>query len=340
MLKNKIFSALKKFITKRPIRNFRFLEKTEEELKIDQANKRNAETHKNKYFLELIKKKIDVIKVENNLLEKQKIIIQPVRLRHELDTYEHLESNGEVPCYINGRGDNKRIHFVLHRDQIRQMNNLKDIKNRPVYILINDEEIRCTLNYSRIHPNLKIYYHTVFERYVIGEKNKIKMKLFFNIKKHYKMLLREIQFYEEEVELISYNDIYPAKLELDIYRLLRKEKFTFGDLHNLLPPGLELTEGNRKRMNASIAKLIGYQSKKAEDMFFLETTITSRWFEEEKVVEVNPLIEERERKREERKKERERKLAEKPKKTLKESMKGEQDRLRKMFQEQEDRGKK
>lgn len=337
MLKKQIFSLIKKLTIKRPRKNFRFLEKSEEEKKIEQVNRNHNETHKNKFFLELLKKKIDVIKIESNLLEKQKIIIKPIRMRHKLDTYDFLTSNNEVPCYINERKSFPNLHFVLHKEQIKQINSLKHISNRPLHILIDDTEILCTLKHSRIHPNLKIHYHTVFERFLENEKNKIKIKVFFTAKNHYKFALKDIHYDEEEIELVTSNKNYPAKIELDFYRILRKEKFTFGDLHNMLPPGLELSEGNRKRMNAPIARLMGYQSKKAEDLFFVETTKMQGFFEEKVEVKVNPLLEERERKKLKRREEREKKVAGMTSKNIKVQMKGEQARLRGMFQEVEDR---
>ena len=149
------------------------------------------------------------------------------------------------------------------------------------------------------------------------------------------MILKEIQYLENDIELVSYNDVYPPKIEMDFYRILRKEKYTFGDLHNILPPGLELTKGNRNRMNAPIARLVGYQSKLAEDMFFLDNS--KNLFYEEKVEEVNVLEEERKKVREEIRMEKKKKLAAKPTKSLKETLKGEQDRLRALIQEEENK---
>ncbi len=64
----------------------------------------------------------------------------------------------------------------------------------------------------------------------MGAKNKILVKIFFNQRPHFKGILKKPLIVHDEVELISYNDENPPAIELDYYRLLRKGKFTFGDL--------------------------------------------------------------------------------------------------------------
>lgn len=80
------------------------------------------------------------------------------------------------------------------------------------------------------------------------------------------MELKQIDFDFEEVPLISYNDVNPASIKLDTYRLVRRGIFTFGDLYNLLPPGLEISPKHNRRLTAAIARVVDLRSKRYSDV--------------------------------------------------------------------------
>lgn len=48
--------------------------------------------------------------------------------------------------------------------------------------------------------------------------------------KHFRMELKQIEYDHHEVPIISYNDINPASIKLDLYRLIKRGVYCFGDL--------------------------------------------------------------------------------------------------------------
>lgn len=53
---------------------------------------------------------------------------------------------------------------------------------------------------------------------------------------------------------------------MDTYRLVRRGLYTFGDLHNILPPGLKIAPKHARRFTAAIARLTDLRSKKYSDV--------------------------------------------------------------------------
>jgi len=56
--------------------------------------------------------------------------------------------------------------------------------------------------------------------------------------------------------LISKNDVNPASIKLDTYRLIRRGVYCFGDLNNILPPGLSIAPPYNSPMSRAIARLV------------------------------------------------------------------------------------
>ena len=80
----------------------------------------------------------------------------------------------------------------------------------------------------------------VFNRYIVGQPNPITVQLYVENIKSYKLEEKNVQFDYPKVKLNSFNDINTARLRIDLSRLVRRGIFTFGDLQNILPMGLEL----------------------------------------------------------------------------------------------------
>lgn len=74
------------------------------------------------------------------------------RLRHELDSLEHLISRNEVPCVIQGDSLEEEIHFVIHRKQARQLLRQKHLMNKSIYVKLGQGEMRCTLSDFKVLP--------------------------------------------------------------------------------------------------------------------------------------------------------------------------------------------
>lgn len=48
------------------------------------------------------------------------------------------------------------------------------------------------------------------------------MKIFFDDMAHFHLMDKSIKYHHPEIDVISYNDVNPSAIKLDIYRLLRK----------------------------------------------------------------------------------------------------------------------
>lgn len=186
--------------------------------------------------------------------------------RNPLDSIQYLHSNKLAACRIEARPGFEIVHFTLHYDQMKQIRRLRDAYTRPIYIKIGAEEIRTTLQEIKFFQHMKFYELATFQRYIVGDLNKIKVPVYFENVKHYRMELQQIEYDHPEVTLFSTNDINPASIKLDVYRLIRRGVYCFGDLHNILPPGLSVAPPHNKVWSRAIARLIPLKSKKYEDV--------------------------------------------------------------------------
>ena len=57
---------------------------------------------------------------------------------------------------------------------------------------------------------MQFYERASFQRYIVGEPNKIKVPVYFENVKHFRMELQQIEYDHPLVSLISKNDINPA----------------------------------------------------------------------------------------------------------------------------------
>jgi len=233
--------------------------------KMTPAEKKERLFHVSKLVSGILSKKMDVLTVEDTLLKKQKIVLEPLRVRHALDNFDFLKANKEVACTINARDGLAPIDVVLHQQQVRSLRRIKNFQTHPVYVKYENEEIRCTIEKILISPDKQFYFKVYLNRYIVGQPNLIKVEMFMHPKFHHRMHDTTIEWIKPEVELLSYNDVYPTKIEIDFLRFVRNGQFTFGDLANILPKGLELAP-RYKNLAHAIVQLVDYGSKRDEDV--------------------------------------------------------------------------
>ena len=221
--------------------------------------------HLSKHLGDMMRKRMDVLAVEEGLLPKQKVVVEPLRERHRLDDFDFLRVNKEVPCVINGRGEHPPIDLVLHHTQARQLLSERIGAFQPVYVRHRGEEIRCTVDILVMSPDKSFFVRAAFNRYVVGEPNKITVELFVRLRPHLALEKHQLTWVREEVHLLSHNDNYPARMEIDFLRLARVGVFTYGDLANTLPRGLELHPCYAGMLHLAIARLEPLENKKELD---------------------------------------------------------------------------
>lgn len=112
------------------------------------------------------------------------------------------------------------------------------------------------------------YYGVSFRKYVVGEPNKITVSVEFEKIMNIKNLLKKVSFYDENIDLISYNEVNPQVIKMDIHHLMRKGRVSYGDLSNILPPGLEIHPKYSKRLDSTIAYLEEFGSKRIQDLIY------------------------------------------------------------------------
>jgi hypothetical protein len=233
--------------------------------KLTPAEKKERLFHASKLISGILAKKLDVITIEDTLLKKQKIVLEPLRVRHALDSFDFMRANKEVGCTIKARDDLPTIDLVLHQQQVRTLKRIKNFDTHPIYVKYENEEIRCTIDKILLSPDKQFYFKVYLNRYIVGQPNLIKVEMFMHPKFHHRLHDTTVEWVKSEVELLSYNDVYPTKMEIDFLRLMRNGQFTFGDLANMLPKGLELSP-RYKNLAHAVVKLVDYGSKRDEDV--------------------------------------------------------------------------
>ena len=201
-----------------------------------------------------------------NLLEKQKVLLHPLRMRHELDNFEYLLHRKEVPLHIYGRNDFAPIDAILHTEQVKGLRHLKHFDLRPVYFKNESEEIRCMIDKILVTPDQQHYFKVYLRRYIVGEPNIVSVQFSLPVRFHDGFKKKQISWRNQEIKMLCYNETYPLEIELDYKRLARNGKITFGDLQNILPRGLELLPKHKKNLNYEIVTLSDLMSKLEADL--------------------------------------------------------------------------
>ena len=117
---------------------------------------------------------------------------------------------------IEGREDFPEIDLVFDQKQATRLAHVKDKLYRPIHILIGDQEVRCTLKCIYIHPRGNQYFRVEFSRYIVGLPNRITLPIDIKWRMggpHYQKFVNLYpKWIQREVNLISYNDIYPRMI--------------------------------------------------------------------------------------------------------------------------------
>lgn len=282
-----------------------------------------------KLLTNLLQKKVDIENFESNLMQKQRIVIIPIRLRHELDTLAYMRSRKEVAGVIKPRADGPPTYFVLHNDQVRALKKQCQLHSRPVYVEIDGEQIRCTLHDIRQSVCGTWYTKVYFERYVLGQPNEIKVGLSLAALPHARFARKKVSWNVPAVTLLCEGDNYPPKINIDASRLVRKGKYTFGDLVNQLPAGLQLHPRFMTNLNFPIAFMEDLYSKREQDHLHLQEQFSS--VDTEAMKKLKGITEEEEEQHviepgsDEKKKKKERNTKTR---SIKKLLKGEQEKLK------------
>lgn len=209
--------------------------------KFHRSKLKDEKEHRIIMMEDLILKRVDEKNYDQNLISRQKVILEAVRMRHDLDSFNHLRTTDHVACTIAPRGPHEGIDFVIHKSQVRALRKLRHLDQRPIYVKLPEgEEIRCLMRDIFLAPDQQVYFKVTFDRYIVGQPNRIRVRLEMKQMPHLAMKSDAPNLIHESIDLISYNDANPTEIHIDFNRLMRKRRYTLGDLANTLPPGLEI----------------------------------------------------------------------------------------------------
>lgn len=233
--------------------------------KADLQEKNEIKFRQARMLADVMRKRTDSEHVDQNLMVKQKYVIHPLRVRHELDNIDHLISKRLVPMHIYPREGYPGLDFVLDQSQVRAIRNTPGAAYRHFYVRHGNEEIRCSVQTLAISPDKQFYMKVYLNRYIVGKPNIVNMEMIVPWTTHEGFRNKQINWARHDVQLISYNDVVPERIELDSIRLARNGRITFGDLQNALPQGLELMPKMKHNLRQEVLSLEALSSKKESD---------------------------------------------------------------------------
>ena len=120
-----------------------------------------------------------------------------------------------------------------------------------------EEEIRVTIQDINYHVKTREPYYMTFQRYIVGRPNLLRLNIAAvqeDKSLHFKAGA-DFQFLIDHVWVWSFNDTYPARLEVDCSMLSPRMPIKIGDLEKMLPHGLYLHKKYNSQRFHSIARL-------------------------------------------------------------------------------------
>lgn len=113
---------------------------------------------------------------------------------------------------------------------------------RPFYIRHKDEEIRVTLKSMDHHFKREYPLFMEFQRYIVGRPNLLKIPIYpvQEDKSLHWQAGANFMFMIKDIYVWSFNETYPARIELDCKDLTPSYPIKIGDIEKMLPHGMYL----------------------------------------------------------------------------------------------------
>jgi len=173
-----------------------------------------------------------------------KTYLHPSRVRKPTDTLESLMEEKLVPACINGRDEFDDVDLVMEWKTPFRVTKSEHSYIRPWYIKhpATEEEIRVTCNKIDYHDKTRLPYFMDFQRYIVGKPNLIRIPVIpvqedksphFQAGCTFHYLIRDLWVW-------SFNDTYPAQMEIDCSGMSPNISVKVGDIERMLPYGMYL----------------------------------------------------------------------------------------------------
>jgi len=223
---------------------------------VSKENSRETE-HLYNPMLETFSKRLRKIVLDRTILEKHKLVVPSVRVRQVDDTLEKLRNSRLCAGVINGRDEFEDVDLVFQSRQINILKGRKDSKVQSYYLRVGDELVRCTLEDVQVHYVHNWIIQAKFNRYIPGRPNLIwlPLKLQHNYENKFINKGADIALKYEGLWVYSYNDEYPAAIEVNPTTATPAKGYKLGELANLLPDGIELHEKHKKELHNYVIEL-------------------------------------------------------------------------------------
>ena len=188
-----------------------------------------------------------------------KSFLDPVRERGPADTLEHCIKERVVPGVIQARDEFEDVDLVWPWRVPFAITKSEHSLVRPWYLRhpVTEEEIRVTCNRIDYHQKTQLPYYLEFQRYVVGRPNLIRLpvvpvqedkSLHFQAGCNFHYLVKDLWVW-------CFNDVYPARLEVDCQALSPNLPIKIGDVEKMLPYGMYLHKQYAHQKFHSVVRL-------------------------------------------------------------------------------------
>jgi len=190
-------------------------------------------------MLDLYALKMKKILLDRTILEKNKIIVPPLRLRNPEYTLESLRNSNLCSGVVFARDGLSEIDLVFDVKQATYLNRVKDYSVRSFLVPVGDEMIRCTLNEIYRHFSKNWVIQIRFNRFIVGKPNLVWLPL----KPKWdettsKVSTPQTLLTVEGIWAYVYNDDYPAALDVEVGNIIQSIGLSLGDYLKSLPSGV------------------------------------------------------------------------------------------------------
>lgn len=189
----------------------------------------------------------------------QKTFIHPIRERLPTDTLEACTTDRVVPAVVNARDEFGDLDLVFPWKTAFHIKRGEHAHVRPFYLKHpeTEEEIRVTCNRIDYHAKTKLPYYMDFQRYIVGRPNLIRVPVVpvLEDKSAHFQAGANFHYLVKELWCWSFNDTYPAQLEIDCSQISPNMPVKVGDVERMLPYGMYLHKRYDAQKFHAVARL-------------------------------------------------------------------------------------
>lgn len=200
--------------------------------------------HKMEPRMELYARKLREMYHREGTIPTVKSFQNPLRERQPTDTLEFCAKERVLPGVITARDEFPDVDLVWPWRTAFNISRSEHGMVRPWHMLhpTTEEEIRVTCTNIDYHPKTRLPYYMEFQRYVVGRPNLLRLPV-VPVQEDKSLHFQagcNFHYSVKHLWVWSFNDVYPARLEVDCSALSPNMPIKIGDVERMLPYGLYL----------------------------------------------------------------------------------------------------